>query len=259
MSISLESWIILFLGFLLSLATAYYFYRKSKKEPIACYAIRGLNIIDIDRKSDIGEKITVSYDGQSIPRLSVGIVSFWNGGTSILDGNTLVQLDPLRISINPDGKILEATIIANPNPQCDCRITFDQAASANSVLITFDFLDQHNGIVVRLLHTAQDETIEVLGTLKGVRLEDEWGSAFAKTYNQISKWINEGTVITAALISATFVGSTYFFEKTGEPELRTLAIDVTPIVLVCLVFASMLIRYLEKKASHKIPKKLKGL
>ena len=183
-----EPWLLVFVSFLLSLIPTYYFYRKGKKEPIGCYSVRGLNVIDIEKSSAIGNKIAVSYDNEPLTRLSVGIVTFWNGGTSILDSSALVQRDPLRISIDPNGKILEATIIANPSPQCDCRIKLGSEVAPNSVLIAFDFLDHRNGIAVRILHTAKDDTLDVLGTLKGVRLEHQWG--LNKTYDQILTIIN---------------------------------------------------------------------
>ncbi len=259
-NISPESWLLLAIGFLLSLIPTYYFYRRAKKEPIGCYFARGLNVIDIGEKPDIREKVTVSYDSEPIPRLSVGIVAFWNGGTSVLDGSALVQRDPLRITVHPDGKILDATIVANPNPECDCRVKFDCEVEPKSVLIDFDFLNPNNGIAVRILHTAQAHGLEVGGTLKGVRLEHQWGSASTQAFQRISELGNLKFILLIFAISASSMVGITLIRDHGIPlpasllELRYVIGYLSIILLLCLLAA----QFLAERSSHKIPQTLKG-
>lgn len=259
MNISSESWFLLIIGSLLSLIPTYYFYRKAKKEPVGCYVAHGLNVVDIQEKPHIRGKITISYDNELVPRLSVGVVAFWNGGTSVLNGNTLVQRDPLRITVNPNGKILEAAIIVDPNPECDFGVKFDSEAAPKSVLLTFDFLNPNNGTVVRVLHTGEADALNVVGTLKGVRLEHQWGSASTKFYQRILKLGELKFILPVLAISASIqVGITLIRDVIELPasllELRYVVNYLTMILMFCLLGAG----FLAEKSSHKIPQELKG-
>jgi hypothetical protein len=259
-NVSIESWFLLFLGFLLSLISTYYFYRKGKREPIGCYSVKGLNVIDIEESSVIGNKVVVSYDSEPLSRLSVGVVTFWNGGTSILEGSALIQRDPLRIGVNSNGKILEAIVIANPNPQCDCRIKFGPEVAPNNVLISFDFLDQQNGVTVRILHTAVDDTLEVLGTLKGVRLEHQW--QVNQTYDRIWTAITYVSNGAFAVFLITIASTLSFDQLFGIPAfVLTIIWKFVKVVggLCCvLLICGLPLDYLRRKATHKIPAKLEN-
>jgi hypothetical protein len=93
MGLSVDVWFSIVIAILIG----YFFYFNQKKEPIACYAIRSLNVIDVpSNSSHIGEKITVNYEDKPISRVSVASVTFWNGGTSPLLGETLLPKYPLR-------------------------------------------------------------------------------------------------------------------------------------------------------------------
>ena len=259
MNISNESWLMLVIGFLLSIIPAYYFYRRSIKEPIACYLVRATNVIDIKNSSGIGEKIAVSYESQVIPRLSVGNVSFWNGGNSTLEGDALTERDPLRINIS-DGKILEATIITDPNPQCGCGITTDSEGFPNSVLLTFDFLVQHNGFVVRILHTGQGHAMSVTGTVKGVRLEDERGAT--RNYSLILRFINQLAILIFVIFCFVFIGVALSKQLLGVAtstigDLATFSF-ATAAVCFFLSLSSFTLAYLQQRTSHKVPPKLGG-
>jgi hypothetical protein len=184
----IESWIMSIIGVLLT----YYLYRKSIKEPIACYSINSMNVIDADRSaSSIGKKLTLNYEDEDKPvsRLCAANITFWNGGNLLLERETLLQSHPLRISLK-SGEILEATIVTNPNSECDCRILSAPVNYPNSVPLDFKFLDRGNGIVVRVLHTGLSSEIEVVGKLKGVRLENAWSTAKAASFDTISKAFN---------------------------------------------------------------------
>jgi hypothetical protein len=213
MGLSADAWF--------SLATAiligFFFFIKQRKEAIACYAIRSLEVIDVPNSSShIGEKITVNYEDKPIPRVSVANVTFWNGGALILSGETLLPNYPLRICIRPGGDLLDATIVTNPNPECDYRISFDPDNFPNSVLLDFDFLEPDSGIVVRVLHTGQREAIDIEGKLKGVRLENAYSSA--EKYDSILKFINYSEWILLGVLLLALAALVHFHTWIGLPE-----------------------------------------
>jgi hypothetical protein len=163
----------LIIGTLITIVVSFYFFRKGRKQPIACYSISSINIIDVNHSaSNLEEKITINYEDKPISRLSGTTITFWNGGNLLLKRETLLKKYPLRISIKSFGKILEAKIITDPNPQCECKILSEPDTFPNSVLLDFEFLEPNNGIVVQVLHTGQRGEIEVVGKLKGVCLDD---------------------------------------------------------------------------------------
>jgi hypothetical protein len=243
----------------------YFFYFKQKKEPIACYAIRSLNVIDVSNNSShIGEKITVSYEDKPIQRVSVASVTFWNGGTSPLSGEKLLPKYPLRICICPNGKLLEATIVTDPNPECECKISFDPVNFPNSVLLNFHHLEPGNGITMQVLHTAPKVGIDVVGKIIGVHLKDVCSSG--KKYDSILDVINYSGIYLGAVLLFAFFILVQFHTWIGLPPvffdfLLSNSPIITKLLLgLCLLatVSGLLISFLKKTTSYKIPNELES-
>lgn len=111
--------------------------------------------------------ISVKFMGADIPRLSRSILAIWNEGEKTIHQSDLVPADPLRISVGQDGKILTVTTLDVSRDVN--RISFNIGINGpHEVLIAFDFLDQHDGAVVEILHTSENRTAKVLGTVRGL-------------------------------------------------------------------------------------------
>jgi len=261
MGLSADVWFSVMIAILIG----YFFYFKQKKEPIACYAIRSLNVIDMpNNSSPIGEKITVNYEDKPIPRVSVASVTFWNGGTSLLSGETLLPKYPLRICIRPNGKLLEATIVTNPNPECECGISFDPDNFPDSVLLNFHHLEPRNGITMRVLHTAPKEGIDVVGKIIGVRLEDVCSSG--KKYDSILDVLNYSVIYLGMVVIFAFFVLVQFHTWIGLPSvffdfLLSNSPIITKLLLgLCLLgtVSTLFISFLKKTTSYKIPNELES-
>jgi hypothetical protein len=110
------------------------------------------------------DEVGITYQGESVPRLSRSIIRFWNSGTDVLDGSAIAAADPIRIVI-PDGaaflsvRLLKVLRLSN-------QVTLSMEESA--IIITFDYLNPNDGFVVEALHTSENAPLCV-GELKGFK------------------------------------------------------------------------------------------
>lgn len=157
--------IIAIIFFIIGLIPTYYFYKKSIriKEPI--YSIKSVNVIS-DYASTY-PNLTVSYIGEKVKSFTVSKVLFFNRGAIALDRDDLAPLNPLRIEVS-SGKILDATVLQVNNPSSDFTVDLNRAFQL--FMIDFDYLNQHQGAVIEVIHTGlSSRDIDVVGDMKDVK------------------------------------------------------------------------------------------
>lgn len=161
-----EGWFGIVSGALIGFAISYFFYKRSRREPRLCEKVVAVRVLD-RMEARLAEEVAISYKGESVPRLAVATVYLWNAGNETLHGAALIPLDPVRATVQGEGRILNAQIERNPRPACNAQVRVDD--SLNSVSVAFDFLDPGDGFSVRVLHTGAKAQVRIDGSLKGVK------------------------------------------------------------------------------------------
>lgn len=144
---------------------AFYTYAWPRSRTKLAYVYFGEHLLG-SAKDALPPAIDVQYDGISIPRLSKTQVIIWNNGESTIAGTDIVPRDPLRLQIGEDGRILAASVIKASREVIDFKVV-DQD-QPHEVLLTFDYMDANDGVVVEILHTSTDRKPRIRGTLRGL-------------------------------------------------------------------------------------------
>ena len=135
----------------------------ANKRPL--YTVESFNLIN-DSSSEI-DNLDIKYNFcssnkekctlESLDRLTITRVLFWNGGREKID-KTDVDDNPITVKISNGNKILKTKLIHSSNKKANLRLN----PLTNTIL--FSFLDTGNGGVIEVVHTgASDEDIILEG------------------------------------------------------------------------------------------------
>jgi hypothetical protein len=109
-------------------------------------------------------------------QLTMTHIILWNSGKATLDGKNIVIDDPLRLEFNKPGEILKVRVLKSTRESNKFKAELNSSAS-NLVICSFDYLDPGDGVVIELLHTADDRFPKILGAIRGVpKGVLNWGS-----------------------------------------------------------------------------------
>jgi hypothetical protein len=149
---------------ILGLVAAYAFFRKSRRVKEPSYSIRNTELIrNLSTKL---EKLKITYNGEPILNLGITKLAFWNTGRETITTEDIPEGDRLRISIEGNGKILDAKIIEHSNPANKFSISL--AEDRKAAILTFDYIDEYEGAIVELLYTTQSSDVPSFeGSVKG--------------------------------------------------------------------------------------------
>jgi len=147
-----------------ALALSIYFYYKSKKAKLPCYAIKSFNIVE-DLVSKF-ESLEMLYAGQPIKNLTVSKIAFWNAGKDTINNQDIPIAEPLTIHVKKEYQILDAKVLYTKNPANQFIISSSPLFTV--AYLSFDYIDKEEGGVIQIIHTGKsDEDIEVHGLIKG--------------------------------------------------------------------------------------------
>lgn len=157
------------IGFIITIFAIFltiYFYYKSKKSKKPFYAILNFNLVtNLVSKF---ESLQICYGSDDIVNLSACKIAFWNEGNDTIDKNDVAPSDPIIFKLDPDCKILDAKILYEKNPVN--RFSIDISPDKTSIQVSFDYIDQNEGVIIQLLHTGVNATnIKFQGSIKGVK------------------------------------------------------------------------------------------
>jgi len=145
----------------------YVTYVRSRRRTKMAYVHLGEHLLG-SASDTLPPLIDVLYDGVAIPRLTKSLVIIWNNGENTIAGADIVVKDPLRLQVGTDGEILSVSLLKTSRAVNDIRIAYAESTAANEAMLTFDFLDANDGVVVELLHTSTDRKPRISGTLRGL-------------------------------------------------------------------------------------------
>ncbi len=111
--------------------------------------------------------VNVTYRGVPVVRLTKTTVVVWNAGTTTIRGSDIVAADPLRVAFREGGQVLDAEVTQVRRRVNSIAVQIPPGAP-NTILVTFDFLDPKDGARIEILHTSEDRTATILGTVRGI-------------------------------------------------------------------------------------------
>jgi hypothetical protein len=149
------------------LVFAFFTYLWTRRRTKLAYVYLGEHLLG-SASDSLPPAIVVQYDGISIPRLTKTHVIIWNNGENTISGTDIVPKDPLRLQVGEDGKILSVSVIKTSRDVIDVKLLPINNDYPYQALLTFDYLDAKDGVVVEILHTSTERKPRVRGTLRGL-------------------------------------------------------------------------------------------
>ncbi|EDP96392.1 hypothetical protein U8527_09795 [Kordia algicida OT-1] len=147
---------------ILSIVLAIYFYIKSKKEKKPVYSLQTTKLIENNISSI--EKLNISFADKPVKNLSVTKLAFWNAGKQSIRDNDFVQADRLRILPIDDFTIFDYKVDFENNLN---NVKVKQKKDS-SLIITFDYLDLNQGIILSIFHNGNaNKSIVIKGSFIG--------------------------------------------------------------------------------------------
>ncbi len=121
-------------------------------------------LVDYSKSSVPNEKIFITFDGIIVPRVSACEMVIWNNGGAAIRDTDIPSTLPIAFTFGDDTKILEANILKSSREGNLSRIEIDPI-SPNKIRYSFEFLDKHDGVWLRILHTGKSEKPKLDGAI----------------------------------------------------------------------------------------------
>lgn len=158
------AWAILAVITIISLAYAIICNQKNKEKKEFSYCLRSRTLIR--KKKAKFEKLSIVYDGKQIDDLCVSNFTIWNSGNKTLNASDMVTSKELIITATEDSKILDVEILKCSE---ETNKFSTQLLDEHTVKILFDYVDQMEGVVIQIIHTGTNDSIEIDCKIKGGR------------------------------------------------------------------------------------------
>ena len=166
------------LSVIISLALHYF----GKRQKIPVFNKKSFTLIK-DSLSEL-EGLSINFMGSEVANLTTTKISIWNKGKDTIDRRDVAPLDPVRVEVEGDYKILQSKIIYESNDINNFKIC---RADDLKVEIDFDYFYKNEGIVVQIYHTSpSDENIKIAGTIKGA---GKFKNAVIPEDQSVDKWL----------------------------------------------------------------------
>lgn len=142
-----------------------YFYYKSKKSRIPIYIIRTINLVRENIKKI--DTVEILYSGEKINNLSISKIAFWNAGKETISSDNISLSNPIKVVISDGFEILDTEILFQKNTANDFKVKISE--DNKSILVSFDYFDFEEGIVLQIFHTGNSSRDLLLdGKVKSV-------------------------------------------------------------------------------------------
>ncbi len=217
------------------------FYVRSKEEVKPRILMERTTLIGRSERL-FSKSVEVRYNDEIIPILSKVRITFWNAGRKTLDQSDIVKDDPIVITFSdPAVRVLDIRSFAATRDVINANAVIDD----NSVCLSFDFLDQNDGLTLEAFYDSGSETgITVGGTIKGVRKGISGRTRDNLILNADQAGPGIGFIVTGVMgLGAALVGILDFAIRIwglGPPSIRT---TVTAGVLGISLFAIGIYKY----------------
>lgn len=133
---------------LIGLVTGYYWYRQTKEKVDPRYVLADELVFD---RNDANSDLEVSANGVQVDLLRRVHLGVYNSGARAIRKSDLAKSDPLRVKL-PGDALEQAKVVQTRDA---CNVT--ASTNGDEILLAFDFLDQDDGFMLRVLYNARDE------------------------------------------------------------------------------------------------------
>lgn len=148
---------------IVSLAAAFYFYRKSRRVSLLVYQRYETALVG-SAVAAFPDELEIRFGGTTVPRVTATQLILWNAGNTTINGDQIVEADPLRFAFPAECQVLRATIDKLSRPANSVVLRSD----GNVVMVSFDYLDPQDGVSLTIYHSAGRQQVVGCGTLRGL-------------------------------------------------------------------------------------------
>lgn len=203
----------------------YVFYRRSRIGPRLAYHQRFDRLIG-GGKPLLPKEVEIYFAGQKVQRLTKTLLAIWNYGTATVHGSSVVSDDPIRFAFPEDVLVLKPRVIAATRATNKLTVAL-RSGSSNEVICQFDYLDVGDGGVIEVLHTGDQGTASVLGSVRGVPtgLEDVSGAEHLRSLGLNPKFFGVFLIFTIIGLTFEVIESAYYMLGTW-PSIALLGLVV---------------------------------
>lgn len=152
--------------FVVSTLVAVYLYIRAKSISRLDYASYDVQILST-RFPNLAQDLEILHKGVPVPEVTGTVAAVWNSGNQTIQESQIVKGDRLRFEVIEGKKILKAHIVATTREVNNTRVTIDPME--RYILLEFDYLDEGDGFVMFITHTASLGQCTIGGTVRGVR------------------------------------------------------------------------------------------
>jgi len=195
------------------------------------------------KEHELPEEVEIIFNGQSVPRLTSTQCFFWNAGKSPISGADIVPGDPLRLELDEGDEIVKARVVRTTRSVNNIQV--DSPPKSHRALVTFDFLDPGDGVVLELLHTSALKFPKVAGTIKGIPrgLVDITGSSKIEVLGKVAdrfpfgrRFVIGMLIFGVAMLVFSVLPKEIFLESWFEPSQNTLTSPQGIPIFVSIMF-----------------------
>lgn len=160
-----QPWLGSVLG-VLGLLAALIFYLRSRRTSRLAFQHDTVTLVG-SQQGSFPNEIEIHFSGVKVPRVTLERLVIWNAGNTTISGSQIVQSDPVRLSVPEGESFLKADImrVSRPVNGCQLHVTDD---NRRSISFEFDFLDPGDGVAVEALHTSDQKSLRLCGTIRGI-------------------------------------------------------------------------------------------
>ena len=149
-----------------SLILAAFAYYKPRRRQRLYYQTAAIRYFEKDDYT-LPSEVVMTFRGREVSRLTKATLVLWNGGAEVLRGEDIVAHDPIRMSVETPGSILNYSIVGGTTAGNRVRATIGQDAQ-NELYLEYDYLNSEDGVVIQVLHDSRQIHPLVDGAAKGL-------------------------------------------------------------------------------------------
>lgn len=155
-------WLLLGIITIASLIIAIHEGRKRREKKQISYAKRSSQLISVG--NSVIDKLSLKYDGKPIEDLYVTRIAIWNSCSILIKPEDFVSSEFLRILASNEAQLLDARVVYSSDKASRVAVS---SFSSSEVCIGFDFLEKDRGVILQLLHSGGDGSLNVSGRIMG--------------------------------------------------------------------------------------------
>lgn len=197
----------------------WFFYWLSVRQPRLEYTFSSRSIVDTDKH----QRIEIRFDNKVVSQVSQINVRLWNATRRKVEDTDIPRLDPIRVSLPENVKIL--SVDGPQNMEFEEFLAVQKDPEVPMVSIAFSYLAGGACATTSILHDGSEGIRpEVTGTVKGGTLAAYSGdkvlirSLHGATVLGVVLWVFSGTILApspSAKAVATGVGFVFVFGCSG--------------------------------------------